>query len=172
MKGGNCCRTVQTTEEPGGPQSMGLQRVGHDWATDILCSWVSFKSQETLIREVVDFTIWQNLLKHGFLSSSNLLQQVCRPVGSSLPRYQNAYVFWEPYYKSPGFTLSFHSMKLQKSWLAGSLIVLTVACVWVYSNLSADEPCNTYTQMPVFNLAIPLFPWWRGWGCVFNGTSS
>ena len=30
-------------EEPGGPQSMGLQRVGYDWATDNATEpWVQF----------------------------------------------------------------------------------------------------------------------------------
>ena len=29
-------RRIPWTEEPGGLQSVGLQRVGHDWATNIL----------------------------------------------------------------------------------------------------------------------------------------
>ena len=29
---------IPWTEEPGGPQSMGLQRVGHDWATSLSLS--------------------------------------------------------------------------------------------------------------------------------------
>ena len=29
---------IPWTEEPGGLQSMGSQRVGHDWATDLICS--------------------------------------------------------------------------------------------------------------------------------------
>ena len=30
---------IQWTEKPGGLQSMGSQRVGHDWGTNTLISW-------------------------------------------------------------------------------------------------------------------------------------
>ena len=40
--------TQRWTEEPGGPQSVGLQRVGHDWA----CTWCVLQYDETVLHLV------------------------------------------------------------------------------------------------------------------------
>ena len=93
-------------------------------------------------------------------TSSNLLQQVCYPVGSSC-QITKMHMCSENllYYKSPGFTFLFivwNFRNLDNS-LPESLIILAVACIWVYSNLLADNP-----QTPLFILAIPFFLWERG----------
>ena len=36
---------IPWTEEPGGLQSMGLQRVGHDWS-DLVCTWNNLELME------------------------------------------------------------------------------------------------------------------------------
>ena len=69
---------IPWTEKPGGPQSTGSQRVGHDWATSlwqilvcVLDSWARFK--ELRIRT-------QN--NRSFLTSGILLESVGFPGGS------------------------------------------------------------------------------------------
>ena len=37
----NLARRIQWTEKPGGLQSMGSHRVGHDWATEHTCRHAS-----------------------------------------------------------------------------------------------------------------------------------
>ena len=39
-------RTIPWTEEPGGLQSMGSQRVGYDWATEYTCRHTSIISKK------------------------------------------------------------------------------------------------------------------------------
>ena len=55
------------TEEPGGRQSMGLQRVGHDWATKQLQQW----SQGPLLK------FWSVLMYFIFSYSSTENQSPC-----------------------------------------------------------------------------------------------
>ena len=38
-------------EEPGGLQSMGLQRVGHDWATEL--NWYREQSKQTTTKKAI-----------------------------------------------------------------------------------------------------------------------
>ena len=49
---------IPWTEEPGGPQSMGSQRAGHDWATEHVHKWTQWMAQEN--KEVGVLTVGQS----------------------------------------------------------------------------------------------------------------
>ena len=49
---------IPWTEEPGGPQSMGSQRAGHDWATEYVHKWTQWMAQEN--KEVGVLTVGQS----------------------------------------------------------------------------------------------------------------
>lgn len=71
------------------------------------------------------------------------------------------------YYKSPGFTLFLFTVWNCRNidW-QGALIVLAVACIWVYSNLSADKPCNTHTDASIQS-GYSFVSWGREGGAVY-----
>ena len=54
---------IPWTEQPSGLQSMGSQRVGHDWVTNTLtCAW-------NLAKSLCLLTVYENLLDTGFFFS-------------------------------------------------------------------------------------------------------
>ena len=66
---------IPWTEEPGGLQSMGLQRVRHDWATNThmdMCWKYQVGHFISLLRElsIFFFELYQNLVSGSFLKSS------------------------------------------------------------------------------------------------------
>ena len=70
---------IPWTEEPGGLQSTGSQRVGHDWATSL--SFTFIFSSFTIICLVIDFLIYSTWTVCLF---KNIVNQVC-PVLDSFP---------------------------------------------------------------------------------------
>ena len=54
---------IPWTEEPGRPQSMGLQRVGHHWATNTWYYTIMFKL--IISRSVVSNSLWLHELQHA-----------------------------------------------------------------------------------------------------------
>ena len=89
---------IPWTEEPGGLQSMGSQRDGHDWAINTNSVWVSVASyscQHSVLfsRSVVSDSLWPYELQHarppcpsptpGVHSNSRPLSRWCHPAISS-----------------------------------------------------------------------------------------
>ena len=84
---------IQWTEKPGRLQSMGLQRVGHDWATSLthslthswIVTWSSPRSSDS--RELTHHLILHPVKLKGWVSSMNL-SFTCLPYSSSLLLFQ------------------------------------------------------------------------------------
>ena len=74
---------IPWTEEPGRLQSMGSQRVGHDWATSLsftfmsyigLPRWLSVKRTHLPVQEMQIWTLgWENLLEKAMATHSSIL---------------------------------------------------------------------------------------------------
>jgi len=65
---------IPWTEEPGGLQSMGLQRVGHDWATHTLTFTGSFYSGRWFFHHFLFLTSSWYMCTHSVLSAARLLR--------------------------------------------------------------------------------------------------
>ena len=75
---------ISWTEEPGRLQSMGSQRVGHDWATSLLVtlfslsrSYISWEIFQTLSIPVVTFFLSVSSLSYEFFNTTPFFKASC-----------------------------------------------------------------------------------------------
>ena len=82
---------IPWTEEPGRLQSMGLQRVGHDWVTFTLCWLYKIGSEVSESRSVVSnslrshglYSLWNSSSQNTGVGSLSLLQAIFPTQGSN-----------------------------------------------------------------------------------------
>ena len=106
---------IQWTEEPGGLQSTGSQRIGHDWATNTFTN-----TQKIIINYVIKFlfpSVWQ--IEH--LSSKNrasLVAQLVKNPPAMLDTWVQTLGWEEPPEKGKATHSSFLAWRI--SWTVGS----------------------------------------------------
>ena len=79
---------IPWTEEPGGLQSMGLQRVRHDWETDTFSLSVVTLNNVTVRRENVRLSRLGKVVSSGGWWARMQLDDLCKPWDSVTPLFR------------------------------------------------------------------------------------
>ena len=102
---------IPWTEEPGGLQSMGSQRVGHDWATSLSLSiriglplWLIVKNPPAMRETWVRSLGWENPLEKA------------KATHSSIPAWRNGLHHKESDMTELSIRIKFHSVSLQQPY--------------------------------------------------------
>ena len=113
------------TEEPGGLQSMGLQRVGHDWATKHTVSYVCYYNKQTVLKHEISLIYKYLHLNNNFTNENT-----------------KKWIIFVPY-------LCHIPIQLNKGKITSVSSVLFLECIFSVSNIET-LPWATFAEYTYF----------------------
>ena len=139
-------------EEPGGLQSMGSQRVRHDWATSLSFTFTLARSVPLLSHSIVFLYFFALISEEGFLISPCCSLELC---------IQTVYLYFSPF----PFT-SFHSYLLRPPQTTILPFCISFSWEWSWSlpPIQCHKPLSIVLQVlcqsdliPWIYFSLPLY---------------